>query len=478
MLEKRKFYINGEWVNPTKSNDFYVTNPATEAEFAVISLGSEDDVNLAVAAAKKAFEIFQFTTLDERIALMEKISQGLHDKNDEIATAISNQMGAPLWLARSAQAPSGYAHFDEVLRVLKNYTFERKMGKSHIVREPVGVCGLITPWNWPLNQVACKVAPALAVGCTMVLKPSELAPLDAMILAEIIDKSGVPKGVFNLVNGDGLGVGVPLSSHPDIDFVSFTGSTRAGIEISKNAAPTVKRVALELGGKSPNIVLEDADLQKAVSQGVRRCFGNSGQSCNSPTRMLVPRAKLAEVKEIAKTTAQNVVVAKPDDLAAPVGAIGPLANARQFAKVSSMIQAAIDDGLELLAGGVGRPDGFDKGYFIKPTVFVSPDNYTTIAREEVFGPVLTIIPYDDEEDAIKIANDTLYGLSSYVQSSDINHARAVARKIRAGNVHINGASTDDAAPFGGYKQSGNGREWGEYGLEEYTEIKAIMGYDE
>ncbi len=475
MLDKRKFYINGEWVNPTKPNDHFIINPANEEQIAVISLGTEDDVNKAIAAAKTAFETFQFSSLDERIAILEKITNLLKERNEEVAQAISAEMGAPLWLARSSQAPSGYAHFAETLRVLKEYAFERKMGPSQVLREPIGVCGLITPWNWPINQVACKVAPALAVGCTMVLKPSELAPLDAMILAEVIAESGVPKGVFNLVNGDGLGVGVPLSSHPDIDFVSFTGSTRAGIEISKNAAPTVKKVALELGGKSPNIVLEDADIEKAVRQGVRICFGNSGQSCNSPTRMFVPRAKLEQAKEVAKATAESVAVANPSDENAPKGSIGPLSNARQFTKVTGMIEDAIKEGNELIAGGTGRADGFDKGYFVKPTVFVSKDNNSTIAREEVFGPVLTIIPYDNEEHAIQMANDTVYGLSAYVQSSDNDHARAVARKIRAGMVHLNGVPTQIEAPFGGYKQSGNGREWGEFGLEEFTEVKAIMG---
>ena len=475
MLDKRKFYINGEWVNPTKPNDHFIINPANEEQIAVISLGTEDDVNKAIVAAKTAFETFQFSSLDERIAILEKITNLLKERNEEVAQAISAEMGAPLWLARSSQAPSGYAHFAETLRVLKEYAFERKMGPSQVLREPIGVCGLITPWNWPINQVACKVAPALAVGCTMVLKPSELAPLDAMILAEVIAESGVPKGVFNLVNGDGLGVGVPLSSHPDIDFVSFTGSTRAGIEISKNAAPTVKKVALELGGKSPNIVLEDADIEKAVRQGVRICFGNSGQSCNSPTRMFVPRAKLEQAKEVAKATAESVAVANPSDENAPKGSIGPLSNARQFTKVNGMIEAAIKEGNELIAGGTGRADGFDKGYFVKPTVFVSKDNNSTIAREEVFGPVLTIIPYDNEEHAIQMANDTVYGLSAYVQSSDNDHARAVARKIRAGMVHLNGVPTQIEAPFGGYKQSGNGREWGEFGLEEFTEVKAIMG---
>lgn len=475
MIERLQFYIDGAWVDPEIAKTHDIINPATEEAFAKISLGSEADVNKAIAAAKKAFETFQFSTLDERIAILEAITNKLVEKNEEIAEVISDEMGAPMWLALSSQAPSGSGHFAETLRVLKEYTFEKRMGNSHIVREPIGVCGLITPWNWPINQVACKVAPALAVGCTMVLKPSELAPLDAMILADVIHEVGVPKGVFNLVNGDGLGVGVPLSSHPDIDMVSFTGSTRAGIEISKNAAPTVKRVSLELGGKSPNIVLEDADIAKAVKAGVRTCFGNSGQSCNAPTRMFVPAAKLEEAKQAAADACNSIIVSQPKN--APKGSIGPLSNINQFKKVSGMIEAAInEEGVELVAGGTGRPDGFDEGYFVKPTVFLSKDNSTTIAREEVFGPVLTMIPYASEEEAINMANDTVYGLSAYVQSSDLQHARHVARQIRAGMVHINGASTDIAAPFGGYKQSGNGREWGEFGIDEFTEVKAMMGY--
>lgn len=475
MISKTKFYINGEWVNPKIERSHEIINPATEEAIAIISLGSAEDVDLAVSAAKKAFESFQFSSLDERIALLEKICHGLMARMDEMSEAISMEMGAPMWLAKAAQAPSGFGHFSETLKILKNYAFEKKLGNTRIVREPIGVCGLITPWNWPINQIACKVAPALAVGCTMVLKPSELAPLDAMILAEIIHEAGVPKGVFNLVNGDGMGVGVPLSSHKDIDFVSFTGSTRAGIEIAKNAANSVKKVAQELGGKSPNIILEDADLEKAVKISVRICMTNSGQSCNAPTRLFVPKNRLEEVKEIAKSTAQSVEVAMPND--APKGAIGPLSNARQFEKVNSMIDAAIKEGNELICGGSGRTQGFDKGYFVRPTIFVSKTNDTMIAREEVFGPVLTIIPYNTEEEAINMANDSLYGLSAYIQGNH-EHAKKVARKLRAGMVHINGVPTDGAAPFGGYKQSGNGREWGEFGIDEFTEVKAIMGFGE
>ncbi|MBN8648867.1 MAG: aldehyde dehydrogenase family protein [Caulobacterales bacterium] len=475
MIIKKQFYIDGAWVDPIIANEHSIINPANEEIIAKISLGTAEDVNLAVSAAKKAFETYQFYSLDDRIALLEKINALLLERMDEIAEAISQEMGAPMWLAKGAQAPSGFGHFSETLKVLKNYAFEKKLGNTRIVREPIGVCGLITPWNWPINQIACKVAPALAVGCTMVLKPSELAPLDAMILAEILHEAGVPKGVFNLVNGDGIGVGAPLSSHQDIDFVSFTGSTRAGVEIAKNAAPTVKKVAQELGGKSPNIILEDADFEKAVKISVRICMTNTGQSCNAPTRLFVPRNKIEEAKIIAAATAKSIEVAMPDN--APKGSIGPLSNARQFAKVNSMIDDAIAEGNELICGGSGLPEGFEKGYFVRPTIFVSPNNKTNIAREEVFGPVLTIIPYDTEEDAIKMANDSLYGLSAYVQG-EISHAKKVARKLRAGMVHLNGAPTDGAAPFGGYKQSGTGREWGEFGIDEFTEIKAIMGFGE
>jgi aldehyde dehydrogenase (NAD+) len=359
------------------------------------------------------------------------------------------------------------------LNALKEFTWEHSRGNTRIRYEAIGVCSLITPWNWPMNQIGCKVGPALAAGCTMVLKPSELAPLDAMILADIIHEAGVPKGVFNLVNGDGPGVGSVMSTHEEVDFVSFTGSTRAGIEIAKSAAPTVKRIAQELGGKSPNIVLEDADIQKAVSSGVMQVMTNSGQSCNAPTRMFVPRAKLGEATAVAKATAESVVVADP--AGDKRFAMGPLANGRQFEKVQSLIEIGMKEAT-LVAGGMGRPEGFNKGYFVRPTVFVSDTNDTTIAREEIFGPVLTMIPYDSEADAVAMANDTVYGLSGYVQSENLDHARSVAKQIRAGMIHINGASTDTVAPFGGYKQSGNGREWGDFGLEEFLEVKAVMGY--
>jgi aldehyde dehydrogenase (NAD+) len=472
MIERLHFYIDGAWVAPVTPRTHEVINPATEEPIARISLGSAADVDKAVAAAKRAFETYSLTSRDERIALLEKIIALYQARLPEIAEAISSEMGAPMWLANAAQAPAGLGQLMGALNALKEYEFEYSKGKTRIVREPIGVCALITPWNWPMNQIACKVGPALAAGCTMILKPSEMAPLDAMILADVIHEAGVPKGVFNLVNGDGPGVGVAMSAHPDVDFVSFTGSTRAGIEIAKNAAPTVKRVAQELGGKSPNIVLDDADLQKAVAGGVMQCFMNSGQSCNAPTRMFVPRARHDEAVAIAKAAAEATKVGDPKSAER---VIGPIANARQYAKVQEMIEIGMKEA-DLVAGGPGRPEGLNKGYFVRPTVFANATNDMTIAREEVFGPVLTIIPYDTEEDAIRMANDTVYGLSAYVQSGSVERARKVASRIRAGNVHLNGAGTDAAAPFGGYKQSGNGREWGDFGLEEFLEVKAVLGY--
>jgi aldehyde dehydrogenase (NAD+) len=472
MIERLQFYIDGAWVDPVAPRTHEVINPATEEPIARISLGSAADVDKAVAAARRAFETYSLTSREERIALLEKIIALYQARLPEIAEAISSEMGAPMWLANAAQAPAGLGQLMGALNALKEYEFEYSKGKTRIVREPIGVCALITPWNWPMNQIACKVGPALAAGCTMILKPSEMAPLDAMILADVIHEAGVPKGVFNLVNGDGPGVGVAMSSHPDVDFVSFTGSTRAGIEIAKNAAPTVKRVAQELGGKSPNIVLDDADLQKAVAGGVMQCFMNSGQSCNAPTRMFVPRARHDEAVAIAKAAAEATKVGDPKSAER---VIGPIANARQYAKVQEMIEIGMKEA-DLVAGGPGRPEGLNKGYFVRPTVFANATNDMTIAREEVFGPVLTIIPYDTEEDAIRMANDTVYGLSAYVQSGSVERARKVASRLRAGNVHLNGAGTDAAAPFGGYKQSGNGREWGDFGLEEFLEVKAVLGY--
>jgi aldehyde dehydrogenase (NAD+) len=467
------FYINGQWVKPATPNSCEVLNPANDEVIGHISLGSKADVDKAVAAAKKAFETFSRTTREERVALLERILAAYASHLEELATTISSEMGAPMWLAQGAQAPSGMAHLMNTLEVLKTYEFESQKGNTRIVREPVGVCGLITPWNWPVNQIMCKVAPALAAGCTMVLKPSEIAPLNAIVVANILHEAGVPAGVFNLVNGDGPTVGSALSSHPDIDMMSFTGSTRAGIQVAKNAADTVKRVAQELGGKSANIILDDADLAKAVTNGIRGCFTNSGQSCNAPTRMLVPAAKHAEALKIAAEVANSVHCADP--ATGDPGTLGPVVSKQQWTKIQGLIKAAIDEGAQLVAGGPGLPDGFTKGCYVRPTVFGGVTNDMIIAREEVFGPVLAILPYKDEEEAIAIANDTVYGLSGYVQSGSPQHAYEVASRLRTGNVHLNGAGPDFAAPFGGYKQSGNGREWGEYGFEDFLEVKAVMG---
>ena len=472
MKEHLKFYIDGKWVEPQGKKTIDVVNPATEEVVGRVTLGTAEDVDRAVAAAKKAFPKWSQSTREERIALLERILGLYQERIGEIAETISSEMGAPMWLANAAQAPAGMAHIAQTLEVLRSYPFEEKKGGSTVVKEPVGVCGFITPWNWPVNQIMCKVMPALAAGCTMVLKPSEMTPLNAIVLTEIFDKAGVPAGVFNLVNGDGPTVGAAISQHPDVDMVSFTGSTRAGVAVAKAAADTVKRVTQELGGKSPNIVLEDADLQKAVAGGVQGCFLNSGQSCNAPTRMFVPASKHAEALKIAKQVAESVVVGDPksDGMV-----MGPVAHKMQFEKVQALIQKGIDEGAELVAGGVGRPAGVEKGYFVKPTIFGNVRNNMTIAREEVFGPVLCILPYQDEEEAIALANDTPYGLCGYVQSSDPEHARKVAARIRAGQILVNGANPDFAAPFGGYKQSGNGREWGAEGFEEFLEVKAVTG---
>jgi aldehyde dehydrogenase (NAD+) len=471
MQEHLKFYINGEWVDPVKPATLDVINPTTEEPFARISMGSEADVNNAVAAAKAAFDSFSRTTVAERVELFGAILGEYDKRKGDIAQVISTEMGAPIWLSNAAQAAMGLAHFGTTMEILKNFQWEEKKGNYLLRREPVGVCGLITPWNWPINQIACKVAPALAAGCTMVLKPSEVAPINAIILAEVLDAAGVPKGVFNLVNGDGISVGDTMSKHPDIHMMSFTGSTRAGIAVAKSSADTVKRVAQELGGKSANIVLEDADLNAAVSGGVSQCFMNSGQSCNAPTRMLVPAAKHDEALQIAKATAEGI---KPGDPFAEGTTIGPVVSEVQFDKIQALIQKGIDEGAELVAGGTGRPDGLNVGYFVKPTVFGNVSNDMTIAQEEIFGPVLAILPYETEEQAIEIANDTPYGLSGYVQSSNVEHDAEVAAQMRTGNVHINGQGPDFGAPFGGYKQSGNGREWGELGFEEFLETKAVF----
>jgi aldehyde dehydrogenase (NAD+) len=473
MKNCRQFYIDGKWVSPCVVHDFSVINPATEEPIATISLGSAADVDRAVSAANRAFEAYSETTQADRLALLRRIIEVYESRMEEMAETISREMGAPLSLSRAAQAPAGLAHLSEMVKVLEPFEFEELRGSTLMRWEPIGVCGLITPWNWPMNQIVCKVAPALAAGCTMVLKPSELAPLSAYLFAQILHEAGVPPGVFNLVNGDGPTVGAALASHPDVAMVSFTGSTRAGVAIAAAAAPTVKRVTQELGGKSANIIFEDADPENAVKEGVQACFRNSGQSCNAPTRMLVPRSRMADAVKAAHDAAAATRVGDPFTKGIH---LGPLTSKVQFEKVQGLIRKGIEEGARLVAGGPGRPDGFTNGYFVKPTVFADVRNDMTIAREEIFGPVLCIIAYENEEDAVRIANDTPYGLSGFVTSGDLDCARRVAKRIRSGNVHINGARVDFGGCFGGYKQSGNGREWGEAGLEEFLELKAIFGY--
>jgi len=473
MYEFKRFYIDGAWVTPPGRREHAVINPATEQQIGTIILGTAEDVDAAVKAARTAFESYSQTTREERVELLERIIKVYQSRIKDVALAISDEMGAPMKFALHAQAGSGLGHFMSTLAALREFEFEETLGTTQVRREPVGVCGLITPWNWPLNQIGCKVAPALAAGCTMVLKPSEVSPLSAHIFAEIMAEAGVPKGVFNMVDGDGPTVGEALSRHPDIDMMSFTGSTRAGVQVAKAAAETVKRVSQELGGKSANIILEDADLNAAVKSGVLSMMSNTGQSCNAPSRMLVPAKLYDEAVQIATTIAAKPVVGDPKKEGVTMG---PVANKTQFEKIQRLLQQGIDEGATAVVGGPGRPEGIDKGYFIKPTVFANVNNTMTIAREEIFGPVLVMIPYQSEEEAVRIANDTVYGLSGYVYSGNIDNARRVARKLRTGMVHLNGASTDVNAPFGGYKQSGNGREWGKEGLREFLETKAVMGY--
>ncbi|HVY84393.1 MAG TPA: aldehyde dehydrogenase family protein, partial [Caulobacterales bacterium] len=446
MREQLNFYIDGQWVPPASPRTHDVINPATEEPCGRISLGAAADVDKAVAAARRAFESFSQTSIAERAALLDKIIGVYQRRMPEMAATISMEMGAPMPLAMAAQAPAGLGYLMDARRQLDSFKFEEDINGARIVKEPIGVVGMITPWNWPMNQIAAKVGPALAAGCTMVLKPSELAPLNAALFAEILDEAGVPAGVFNLVNGDGPGVGAAISAHPGVDMVSFTGSTRAGVAIAKAAADTVKRLTQELGGKSPDIILNDADIRRAAKRGMTHMANNTGQSCNAPSRMLAPRQHYEEIVAIAAETANAIRVSAPDK--AEKGDIGPLANANQFQKVQALIQKGIDGGARLVAGGVGRPEGFNRGYYVKPTVFADVTNDMTIAREEIFGPVLSIIPYDSEEEAIRIANDTPYGLAAYVQGEQ-EHARAVARRLRAGNVHINGAHAGMGVPFGG-----------------------------
>ncbi|HZU45686.1 MAG TPA: aldehyde dehydrogenase family protein [Mycobacterium sp.] len=471
MREYVKFYIDGQWVDPVRPNPFDVENPATQQITGKISLGSAADVDVAVNAARRAFATWSQSSREERLDLLQAILAEYQRRADDLAEAVTEEMGAPPSLAAGPQVQLGLGHLMTAIDVLKNFSFEEQHGATLVVKEPIGVCGLITPWNWPLNQIAVKVYPALATGCTMILKPSEVAPYSAYIFTEILDAAGVPAGVYNLVNGDGPGVGVALSSHPDIDMVSFTGSTRAGIDVAANAAPTVKRVTQELGGKSPNIVLDDAEFENSVRAGVVNMMLNTGQSCNAPSRMLVPKSRMAEAVAIAREAAEQVKVGDPDDSRA----IGPLASKAQFDKVQRLIQKGIDEGATLVIGGTGRPDGLDTGYYAKPTIFADVTNDMTIAREEIFGPVLCMLGYDDIDHAIEIANDTDYGLAGYVSGADLDKARTVARRIRAGWVTINHAF-DMNAPFGGYKGSGNGREWSEFGFHEYLETKSVLGH--
>lgn len=471
MYNYNECYINGQWQAVNNGQVIDVIQPSSESIVGSITLANESDVNLAVKAAKNAFVSFSKTSKKERIALLERIIKVYKEKMPLMARHISDEMGAPMNLAKGAQAGSGLAHLEQALAALINSTEMKKVGNSSIYHEPVGVCALITPWNWPVNQIACKVGPAIAAGCTMVLKPSEVAPLSGYLFAQILDEAGVPAGVFNLVNGDGINVGAPLSCHPDIDMVSFTGSTRAGVAVAKAAADTVKRVSQELGGKSANIILDDVDLEQAISGGVEACMHNTGQSCNAPTRMLIPEHLYNDAVKIAANTASKLIVG---DLNDDKTFMGPVISQAQYDKIQGLIKIAINEGAELVAGGLGKPQGLDQGYYVKPTVFAKVNNKMTIAQEEVFGPVLVLIPYKNEQEAIDIANDSLYGLSGYVSSKDIDRAMSIAKQIRTGMVHINYAWTDAAAPFGGYKQSGNGREWGEHGLLEFQEVKAIM----
>lgn len=471
MRRYTQFYVNGNWVDPVTPNSFDVTNPADETIAGVISLGSKSDVDKAVVAARSAFTPFSRFSRQERLELLESILITYNKYYDEIALAISDEMGAPLPFSIEEQASCGTGHLQAAINALKNFQFEEDNGSTRVYKEPIGVCAFITPWNWPINQITCKVAPAIATGCTMLLKPSEIAPFSAYLFSQVMDEAGVPSGVFNMINGDGPTVGTAMAEHPDVDMVSFTGSTRAGILVAKAAANTVKRVAQELGGKSANIILDDADLEKAVSNGVLDCFSNSGQSCNAPTRMLVPKINHDLAVAIAVNTANTIVVGDPkaDDTV-----IGPVVSKLHFNKIQKLIQQGIEEGVELACGGIGKPEHLERGYYIKPTIFVNVDNASIIAQQEIFGPVLAIIPYQDDNEAIQIANDTPYGLCGYVSGSQ-PRALDIASKLRTGMVHINGAEGSFDVPFGGYKQSGNGREFGEYGFEDFLEIKAVMG---
>ncbi|MGE0118059.1 MAG: aldehyde dehydrogenase family protein [Dongiaceae bacterium] len=473
MSNHLKFYINGAWVDPVTPAALDVINPAMEEAYTKISVGSAADVDRAVAAAKAAFPAFSQTSKAERLRLLRRILELYNQRAEDIALAVSDEMGAPMGWARDAQTWAGRVHLEATIKALEDLEFEHQRGGSRIVREGIGVVGLITPWNWPLNQIVCKVAPALAAGCTMVLKPSEIAPISGIVFSEIVHAAGLPAGVYNMVNGDGPSVGQVMAGHPDVDMVSFTGSTRAGIIVAKTAADTVKRVAQELGGKSPNIILPDADFELAVRKGVETCFSNTGQSCDAPTRMLVPRRLHDEALEIAKRVSATQKVGDPK---ATDTILGPVVSELQYNKVQRLIETGLKEGATLATGGPGRPEGLNRGYYVRPTVFGDVRQDMTIAREEIFGPVLSVMPYDDEDQAIRIANDTVYGLAAYVQSKDIEHARRVARRLRAGTVNINYPDWDTFAPFGGYKQSGNGREYADWAIHDFLELKGIVGY--
>jgi len=467
-----KFYINGEWVAPLGGAMMGVENPATEEIVAQVALGSVADADRAIAAARAAFDGFSSWKAADRIALLEAVLAEYNRRYEDFAVAMSTEMGAPMAWAREAQAWAGQVHLEATIKAAKEFHWEEKRGDTLLIREGIGVCALITPWNWPMNQIACKVGPAIAAGCTMVLKPSEIAPLSGVLFAEVCHAAGVPAGVFNMVNGTGPEVGARMSSHPEVDMVSFTGSTRAGVQVATAAAPTVKRVAQELGGKSANIILPSADLAAAVRGGVEGCMGNTGQSCDAPTRMFVPAGRMDEALAVAKEAAEAVVVGDPQD---PAVTMGPLISRLQFDKVQGLIQKGIDEGATLVTGGLGRPAGVNRGWFVRPTVFGHVTNDMTIAREEIFGPVLSVIGYDTVDQAVAMANDTVYGLAAYVQG-DLAEARAVGRRLRAGQVSLNYPAWDTFAPFGGYKQSGNGREYADWGIHDFCEVKALVGH--
>ncbi|GAB7004957.1 aldehyde dehydrogenase family protein [Nocardioides sp. AN3] len=472
MDHARHFYIDGKWVDPYGTRTLPVINPATEQEIATIPLGDVLDVDIAVAAARAAFTTYSQTSVEERVALLQRVAEVYGRRAEEIGETISREMGAPRRLAVDVQAAVGPIHLDKAITALQSFRFEHEMGSTLVIREPIGVCALITPWNWPIHQIVPKVAAALATGCTMVLKPSELAPLNAILFAEVLDEAGVPAGVFNLINGDGPTVGTALAAHPDVDMISFTGSTRAGVEVARNAAPTVKRVTQELGGKSANIVLDDASLEEVVSRDVAAMCTNAGQNCNAPSRMLVPFARMDEAAAVAAQAAESIRIGDPS---LDGTHLGPAASAEQLERVQGHIKRGLAEGATLVTGGPERPAGVETGYFVRPTVFSHVTNDMAIAREEIFGPVLVLIGYHDEDDAVRIANDSEYGLSGWV-SGDPERARRVARRIRSGEVHLNGADTDFAAPYGGYRRSGNGREFGAFGFEEFLETKSILGY--